>query len=149
MAFIKLKKKFLIVVPFIALTVLLADQISVQLFKEIFLRLRPCHTPTIADFVHTVNNECGGLYGFISSHAANTFSVAFFIGLLLKKHYPWLLILLLVWASIVSYSRIYLGVHFPGDILGGILVGSLIGIGVFKVLMIINKKFHLQIDLRD
>jgi undecaprenyl-diphosphatase len=92
--------------------------------KPYFLRLRPTHDPELQDIVHTVNNYKGGLYGFASSHAANTFGVAMFLWLLLKPKYPWVVFLFL-WATLVTYTRIYLGVHFPGDI----VVGGLIGIG--------------------
>ncbi|QKG80969.1 phosphatase PAP2 family protein [Tenuifilum thalassicum] len=114
----------------IAFVVLLADQISVHFFKNVFLRLRPCHNPDLSGLIHLVG-RCGGKYGFVSSHAANTFGVAVFLSLLYKSR--WASVGLIAWAAFVSYSRIYLGVHYPGDVLCGALLGSLIGSLVWKV----------------
>lgn len=117
------------IILFIALAVTLADQTSVQLFKEVFERLRPCHEPAIKETVHLVNGRCGGMYGFVSSHAANTFAVAMLLLLIVRK--GWFTALMLTWAAIVSYSRIYLGVHYPGDVLGGAVLGALCGLVVY------------------
>lgn len=115
----------MLLVPTIALLVLSADQSSVQWFKEVFLRPRPCHEPALEGLVHIVNNKCGGAFGFVSSHATNSFAVAVFV-LLIYKEVGWTAGLLF-WAALVSYSRVYLGVHYPGDILGGAILGSLWG----------------------
>ena len=118
-------KLFFTSLVFIALVVLLCDRSSVVLFKEFFQRYRPCHNLEIQHLVHTVNGHCGGLYSFVSSHACNHFGLAVFAaGILERKN---LLILLIIWAAIIGYSRIYLGVHYPADVLGGGLVGVLIG----------------------
>ena len=82
---IRYRRKFIIILLFIILAVTLSDQISVQLFKNLFQRLRPCHEPALNGLVHLVNNECGGLYGFVSSHAANSFNVALVSLLLIRK----------------------------------------------------------------
>ena len=123
----------------VALLVTLTDQISVKLFKDVFLRLRPCHDPLLEGLVRVLNGHCGGQYGFISSHAANTFGLAVFVGALLKNRYSWILWAMLLWAGIVSYSRIYLGVHFPGDVLVGAMVGALIGFLVFRLLVQVRR----------
>jgi undecaprenyl-diphosphatase len=106
----------------IGLLILMTDQITSGLMKPFFERLRPSHDTTLNGLVHFVNNYRGGLYGFASSHAANTFGTAAFLTLLLRKEKPWIAWLFL-WASFVSYTRIYLGLHYPGDILAGAVVG--------------------------
>ena len=127
----KQRWKSIITLIFIALLVTLADQISVHGFKEVFQRLRPCHNSGLQDMVHIVNNKCGGKFGFVSSHAANTFAVAFFLSKLIK--YRYFSAFIFTWAVIVSYSRIYLGVHYPFDVLGGALLGGFIGYLTFKL----------------
>lgn len=117
----------------IALTVLIADQVTSSLMKPGFERLRPSHEPALQHLVHTVDGYRGGQYGFASSHAANTFGVAMFFVLMFRN--LWKSIhLLFAWAVIVSFSRIYLGVHYPGDVLAGWVVGAGAAIISYKLL---------------
>lgn len=109
----------------IALVITLADRFTSGFMKPFFERPRPCHDPAIGHLVHTVH-KCGGRYGFASSHAANVFGLASFLWLQLRKWYRWIG-LLFAWAVLVSYSRVYLGVHYPGDITVGALVGIFFG----------------------
>jgi undecaprenyl-diphosphatase len=120
-----------------ALTILLADQITASIMKPLFQRLRPSQDPTIQDLLHLVANSKGnlyrgGLYGFASSHAANTFGTATFVWLLFKDKSKWIG-LVFFWAIVMTYTRLYLGVHFPGDILVGGIIGALSGIFGFRL----------------
>ena len=123
-------KRTFIIILLIAVMITISDQVSV-LIKDTFQRLRPCHDIYFKDVIHLVNG-CGGLYGFVSSHASNTMTLTIFITGILPAAEKWLKIEIFAFALLVSYSRIYLGAHFPGDILGGWILGALIGsIGIF------------------
>ena len=139
---IKYKKKFLVIIPFIIIAVTLADQLSVQLFKNVFHRLRPCHEPSLTGMIHLVNGQCGGLYGFVSSHASNSFNVALLSLMFIKRR--WFTISIIIWASVIGYSRIYLGVHYPGDVICGAIVGSLIGWGIYKLYELTDNKILMN-----
>ena len=113
----------------ICVLILLSDQTS-NLIKNEVARLRPCHDPTLQQLI-TTPAGCGGFYGFVSAHAANSFALATFLFLLssaqkgfsnVKKRGVWAL--LFPWALLICWSRIYVGVHFPFDLLGGCLVGA-------------------------
>jgi len=136
----KYKKKFWIILLFVIAAVAMADQFSVQLFKNIFHRLRPCHEPSLEGMVRLVNGTCGGLYGFVSSHASNSFNVALLSLMFIRKR--WYTISILLWASVIGYSRIYLGVHYPGDVVCGAMLGSLIGWGVYKLYVLTDNALY-------
>lgn len=127
----------------VALMILVSDQVSVQLFKNQFHRLRPCHNASLQGLLHLVNGECGGSYGFISSHASNTFALAVFLFGFFRKQLPYLAWGMFFWAASISYSRIYLGVHFPADVAVGAIFGSISG-WVFSKLTVlwINSRKH-------
>jgi undecaprenyl-diphosphatase len=123
----KYKSKIWVVMIFAALLIFLSDQISVHLFKDVFQRLRPCHEHNLEGLVHIVNGKCGGQFGFYSSHASNVFAIAVFVISLLGRKCPGRIFLILIWAGFIAYSRVYLGVHYPGDIIIGAIAGSLLG----------------------
>ncbi|MFK7755626.1 MAG: phosphatase PAP2 family protein [Flavobacteriales bacterium] len=116
----------------IGLVVLLADNIHREAFKNVFERLRPSRNPELEGLVHLVTKPhdgklyTGGRFGFISGHASNFAGIAVFCSLFLRPK-RLAIILFLAWATLICYSRIYLGVHYPGDILGGIMLGTVIG----------------------
>jgi len=133
-------------IVFIALVILCGDQGSVQLFKNVFERLRPCHAPLLEGKVHLINNYCGGDFSFVSSHATNFFAIALFLILTIGKdfkHFWWITLLVV---SFISYSRIYLGVHYPLDVLCGALFGSLIGWGLAFAFNKVSAKFFKPIS---
>ena len=117
----------------IGIVVLCSDQLSAHVCKPLFQRLRPCYNPDLQELIYLPKGMAGGRYGFTSSHAANTFAVAAFLTPVLRNYRPWLGIVLYLWAFISSYSRIYLGFHYPGDILCGAILGILVGLILWKV----------------
>lgn len=118
------------------LLILAVDQSIASLIKPFFERQRPCFDPTLAEQVHLVTH-CGGPFGFFSAHAANTFAIATYLYLWFKSRPTgWMF----AWAALVSYSRIYVGVHFPLDVLAGALYGVLLGAAAYKIATLSDHK---------
>ena len=133
----KYGRKSVPVIISIFLVILLADQLS-GLIKHSVMRLRPSNDPAVSPYAHVFFTS-GGLYGFVSAHAANAFSFATFTAFLFRSRgYT---IFILPWACLIAYTRIYLGVHYPGDILGGIILGVFIGWGIFRLLILVENRF--------
>lgn len=132
-------KPFIVLFIITIVVVALSDQIASGLIKNWVQRPRPSRPDSgISDWIHIVNDYRGGHYGFVSSHASNTIGIALWFILLFKKR--WLTTLLSTWVVLNCYSRIYLGVHYPGDILGGLLVGTLVALFCYHMLLpLINK----------
>jgi undecaprenyl-diphosphatase len=122
----------------VAIMILLSDQLA-DLVKNTVQRLRPTHNPVISGLVHIIRNYRGGDYGFVSNHTANAFAVAAFVSKFFARR--WITIAMLSWATLVSYSRIYLGVHYPFDVLGGAILGFLVGIMMFYIERFIQEKY--------
>lgn len=133
----KEKKQSIFAILFLIIAVAIADWTSVHFFKNVFQRLRPCHNPALINTIRIVN-KCGGQYGFISSHASNFFALASFSSLLIKKKY--FSILAYTIAIIVIYSRIYLGVHYPSDVVAGAIWGFLTGFLIYKLYLLLLKQ---------
>ncbi|MDR1679333.1 MAG: phosphatase PAP2 family protein [Prevotellaceae bacterium] len=118
----------------LVLTVVLADQIASSLIKPLVERLRPSREPSLEHLLHLVNGYTGGRFGFVSSHAANSFGIALFLSLLFRK--AWFSITIFAWACLNSYSRMYLGVHYPSDIICGAIIG--LGCGYLSYFLLKN-----------
>jgi len=131
------KKNSVYILILIALSIVVSDQFS-GLIKNSVQRLRPTHDPIIGDLVHNIYNR-GGMYGYFSAHASNTFTIAIISARLFKNQlYS---ILIFIWAVIVSYTRIYLGLHYPGDILSGWIWGLLSGLAFYQLMVFVQGKY--------
>lgn len=131
-------RSFLYFIGFAMLSVALADLISLLCFKNVFERFRPSHHALLTEILHFHKLENGdyykgGMYGFVSSHAANFAAIASFVGIALKQHYPKLIFGLYAVLILVCYSRLYLGVHYLSDVFVGAIVGTLIGYVLSKL----------------
>jgi undecaprenyl-diphosphatase len=133
-----------IILFFTTVMIVISDQASVHLFKDVFQRLRPCHNPNLQDVVHIVKGHCGGQYGFVSSHAFNIFALAVYLSMMLGKKLKYFTPLVILWAVIIGYSRVYLGVHYPGDVIVGAACGILLGWLMGKLVRYLLVKFPIN-----
>lgn len=124
----KFKKQSWWLIVLIIPLILCSDQLASGILKPLVHRLRPSHQPGLENQLRYVNNYHGGTYGFVSSHACNVFAFATYFSLAAERKIKWLPFLLFPWASLVAYSRIYLGVHYPSDVLVPLLLGVLLGL---------------------
>lgn len=137
-------KQMLLILVALALTIALADQISSGVIKPLVQRLRPTHNEEIGSLLHILNSYRGGLYGFVSSHAANSFGAAVLLALLFRNRS--VTMILLAWAATISYSRMYMGVHYPGDIICGAAVGALSAYLFYRILLTVCPKYGLKVE---
>lgn len=136
------RKQTIFVVIALVVLITLCDQTTSALMKPYFARLRPSHTPGVENLLHYVNGYRGGQYGFASSHAANSFGAVTFVSLLLKRR--WVTVALFLLALCVCYSRIYLGVHFFGDLFVGAIIGCIYGFIVYHINNIVYLRLTKQ-----
>lgn len=132
-------KKTLLTLLLVAGLITFTDQLA-NIFKQGFERLRPCRQEGVMEYARFVAVRCGR-YGFFSAHAASSAGLTIFLGLILKKYWRGSLIVLSFWSLLVSYSRIYIGVHYPGDILTGWIFGILLGFLFYTLWRIILKRY--------
>ncbi|NRB58772.1 MAG: phosphatase PAP2 family protein [Winogradskyella sp.] len=133
-------KSLLMIMVVITLMILFTDQ-TTNVVKRSVLRFRPCACDEIKDFIRFIAERCSSQRSFFSGHASNSMAAAVFGGLVLRPYYKRLIFILLVWAFLVAYSRIYVGVHFPVDILCGMTFGALAGFGFYKLNTYVLKRF--------
>ncbi|MDQ3395146.1 MAG: phosphatase PAP2 family protein [Bacteroidota bacterium] len=140
---LKLRWKSIYAIVAIILTIITADQFTSMIMKPYFQRLRPCHEEYLQPLIHLVSG-CGGQFGFVSSHAANSFGLAMICWLLFRYKYP-KMGLIFLWAIPVSYSRIYLGAHYPSDVVIGALIGMLIAWIIYRLYnLVLLKTLEMQ-----
>lgn len=115
------------------LCVVLSDVISSHVLKPFFHRIRPCDLEPFAQHINLILERCSGAFSFPSSHAANHFALGFLLALIFYKKTKWLSYLLILWASLICFAQVYVGVHFPSDVLGGALLGTCIALVGFFI----------------
>lgn len=131
-------RRTITIVLAIGLVILIADQVSASIIKPLVERARPSHNPDLDSTIHIVNGYRGGPFGFVSSHAANCFGIALFLAMVFKQRaFTWTMV---AWATLMCYSRIYLGVHYPGDIFCGAILGFVAAWIVYRLLQWFSKK---------
>jgi len=139
-------KKAMVVLVLTLFMILISDQVT-NIIKDSVKRLRPCFTKEFEGLIRPIGCERRGQFGFTSAHASNHFALALLIGMVLRKKIKWLIYVLLIWAAIIAYSRVYLGVHFPLDILCGGILGLIISTGFYYLYKAVERKWDL--DPRD
>jgi undecaprenyl-diphosphatase len=133
-------KQTILIALLIAVMIACTDQLANLFKKVLFLRPRPCHDTELLEVMRLVKSHCGGRYGYFSAHAASSMALALFLGNILKPHVKYLYLSLIIWALFVGYSRIYIGVHYPGDVLTGFFFGFIIA----KLMLFFEKYLRLR-----
>lgn len=133
-------KALLLLVLVVGVMIAFTDQMT-NLFKYVLVkRPRPCREEDLMEIMRYIAPRCGR-YGFFSGHSSNSMAAAVFAGLLLRPYFKWLIFALLFWSAMVAYSRIYVGVHYPLDIVCGLAFGGLVGFGFYRLQAYLRHRF--------
>lgn len=137
-------KMFVLTLLVIALLITFTDQ-TTNLFKKVLvMRLRPCHNEDINGLFRLVKAYCGGQYGYFSGHSSNSMAIAVFVSFMLKSKYKFIPYVMIPWAIAMGYSRVYIGVHYPLDVVSGMLFGVLSGFMFYKLDTYLQSRFQLK-----
>ncbi|GGH46167.1 phosphoesterase [Mangrovimonas yunxiaonensis] len=136
------RKMFVVILLLVVAMVTFTDQVT-NLFKHGLMRPRPCHEEALQSLMRLVKPYCGGKYGYFSGHASNSMAVAIFSGLLLRKRFKNVIWMMIVWSIAMGYSRIYIGVHYPLDVLSGLVFGALSGYMFYRLSLFLRMRFRL------